>query len=1014
MRRHLLIPVIGLGLAAAAWIAVRAVEARQLRTELSQARRELDARRIGRAKARLGKLAERWPGRGDVEFWLGACERAAGHTEASLAAWGRVPESAPEARLAALERGRLALESDRYALAESCLERAIPGEGEIGEEARRLLGRLYFVTGRHEEYRRCLCREIERAADPIETLRTLWRIDYVAYPVEGSRQALEKARRVAPDDDRVWLALADLATRTGRFQEAGDWLTRCERVRPNDLAVWRARLQWAQAADRPEQVEWAASHLPSSIFAEARVLELRAWMAARRGDHQAERAALEVLLTVEPGDPAALERLADLTAQGDGEEGLAKVRRRKAAIDAARVRYEELINGPDLATHLAELARAAEAAGRRFDAKAWWALAARRDRSTRVEAEAALARLANAEPAAGYGGTLADLLGPFRPRGGATGAVPVASSIPAFTDDAERRGLVFTFDNGRSQLHQLPETFSGGVALLDFDGDGWLDVYAVQGGTFPPGQDPPRFGDRLFRNRGDGRFEDATVSSGLAGLAGGYGFGAAVGDYDNDGRPDLFITRWRSYTLYHNLGQGRFEDITARAGLGGDRDWPTSAAWADLDNDGDLDLYVCHYLKWDEASPPTCAHPHRRGSAYCDPRFLPSLPDHVFRNDGGRFVDVSAEAGILAADRDGRGLGVVAADLDDDGKIDLFVANDTTANFFFRNRGGFRFTEEGPESGLAASAGGGYLAGMGVACGDLDGDGRLDLAVTNFYGESTTLYHNHSGGQFSDRAAAAGLAAPTRFVLGFGLAALDANNDGNLDLAQANGHVDDFRPAVPYAMPAQLFLGDGAGRLIDVSRRAGPPWQVPRLARGLAIGDLDNDGRTDVIIVSENAPLALLHDESEARNHSLTLLLEGTASNRDAVGARVAVTAAGKTQVAARLGGGSYLSASDPRLHFGLGSARQVDRIEVKWPSGRRDCYEGLLADAGYHLREGDPAPKVLPGFPSPAINRPLGGSPRSRWKRCPTRHDRRAGIHWRTEVSASITWYGPRRWNAP
>ena len=330
---------------------------------------------------------------------------------------------------------------------------------------------------------------------------------------------------------------------------------------------------------------------------------------------------------------------------------------------------------------------------------------------------------------------------------------------------------------------------------------------------------PAPFGDRLFRNRGDGRFEDATVSSGLAALPGGYGHGVAVGDFDNDGRPDLFVTRWRSYALYHNLGQGRFEDVTTRAGLGGDRDWPTSAAWADLDNDGDLDLYVCHYLKWDAVNPTLCDEPERPGDGaqLLRPADFPALPDHVFRNDGGRFVDVTAEAGIV--DRDGRGLGVVAADLDGDGKIDLFVANDTTANYFLHNRGGLRFSEEGLESGLATSAGGGYLAGMGVACGDFDGDGRLDLAVTNFFDESTTLYHNHGGGIFSDRSAAAGLAAPTRYVLGFGLAALDANNDGRLDLVQANGHVDDYRPTIPYAMPAQLFLGDGAGKL---RRRLGP------------------------------------------------------------------------------------------------------------------------------------------------------------------------------------------------
>jgi hypothetical protein len=418
--------------------------------------------------------------------------------------------------------------------------------------------------------------------------------------------------------------------------------------------------------------------------------------------------------------------------------------------------------------------------------------------------------------------------------------------------------------------------------------------------------------------------------------------------------------------------------VTARSGFAGERDWPTSAAWADLDNDGDLDLYVCHYLKWDEHDPPLCKKQgdSKEEYVYCDPRPFASASDHVFRNDGGRFLDVTAEAGF--ADPNGRGLGVLAADLDEDGKIDPFVANDTTANYFFQNQGGFRFVERGIESGLATSATGGNLAGMGIACGDFDGDGRLDVAVTNFYEESTTLYHNHGGGLFSDRAPETGLAAPTRYVLGFGLAALDANNDGLLDLVQANGHVADYRPRTAYAMPAQLFLGTKAHKLIDVSDRAGPDWKTLRLGRGLAVGDIDNDGRVDVLMVCGNGPLALFYNESgvgasptsKRADHFLTLSLEGTFSNRDAVGAGVAVTVSGGTQAATRFGGGSFLSASDHRIHFGLGPAQQVDRVEVTWPTGRRDSYGGLPADAGYRLREGDPDPKPLPGFASAAIKR--------------------------------------------
>jgi prepilin-type N-terminal cleavage/methylation domain-containing protein len=344
---------------------------------------------------------------------------------------------------------------------------------------------------------------------------------------------------------------------------------------------------------------------------------------------------------------------------------------------------------------------------------------------------------------------------------------------------------------------------------------------------------------------------------------------------------------------------------------------------------------------------------------YCNPRDFAALPDHLFRNDGGRFVDVSEEAGII--DRDGRGLGVVAADLDGDRRTDLFVANDTTANFLFRNLGGMRFEEVGMAAGVACSASGGYQAGMGVACRDLDGDGRPDLAVTNFHGESTSFFHNLGGGLFADRTTSVGLAAPSRYLLGFGIAFLDFDNDGQADLATANGHVNDYRPQVPYAMPARLYAG-ASGRLVDVSDRDESAWQVPRVARGLAAGDLDNDGRVDLLIVAQDGPLAWFHNRTSG-GHFVAFGLEGAESNRDAVGAVVTVTVGGRRQVVRRTGGCSYLSASDPRLHFGLGPGDRIDRVEVAWPSGRTSRFVDLAADAGYLLREGDDEPKPLAGY---------------------------------------------------
>lgn len=966
--RSVLIAALVLAIGCGFWIiASRMLDARRYARSLQQARRDFQARRFAEAANQLERIAASWPDRGEVEYLLGRSEQAQGHFQKALEVWGRVPDRAPEAQLAALDRGGLALEHGRYAIAEASLEKAFQGGGRLAERARVPLRQVKWLTGQMNAVRGIVRQEVERSVNPSEALRLLWGLEGVDYPITGVRAELDKALEQAPDDDRVWLGLADLATRTGRFDEADTWLKRCEAARPEDQAVRLARLNWARAADRPDEVLRVSSRLPAALLSDAQRLELRAWLAAHGGDRAFEKTALEELIAHAPGDSAALERLTDIEAQAGAPDRVAELRRKKETIDRARDRYRTLMKEPSLTRHAPELARIAEVMGSNFEAKAWWQLAARTGSARAAETRAALQRLTPPRRSNTIDNRmLAEVVTPSlkeKPR--AESSSPRSLCIPLFMDESESRGLRFTFDPGTTPLCNPPEALSGGVGVLDFDGDGRLDVYAVQGGPFPIRADARRpFGDRLFRGLANGAFEDATESAGLAAFPGGYGQGVAVGDYDNDGRPDLFITRWRSYALYHNLGNGCFEDATERAGLGGNRDWPTSAAWADLDQDGDLDLYVCHYGTWDPETSAPCKHPlHPDRSSYCDPRDLPALPDHLFRNDEGRFVDVSDESGITAADVDGRGLGVIAADLDDDGKVDLFVANDTTANYFFRNRGGFRFAEEGHAAGLATNAAGTYLAGMGIAAGDLDGDGRIDLAVTNFFNESTTIYHNQGGGLFSDRSAAAGMSTATRFVLGFGLVAFDANNDGRLDLAQANGHVNDYRPATPHAMPAQLFLGrDGLG-FVDMSKQAGPPWQGDRLGRGLAAGDLDNDGRIDLVLVDQGAPLALLANRTKCPNHFVSLQLQGTASNRDAVGARVVVTAGGRRIVTQRMGGGSYLSASDPRIHIGLGPAAIVDRIEISWPSGRTDRFDSVGVDRGYAVLEGATELKRLASF---------------------------------------------------
>jgi thioredoxin-like negative regulator of GroEL len=943
---------LGLGVVAAGWGVVGALEDRRFHAALRDAEQAMAAGRYGSASQRLAALAVWRPHNGAVAYNLGLCEQALGHADKALEAWARVPRGSSYFTRATLHRARLLIDAGRFAPAEALLESLPRSRGPDAESVRQTLELLYRFEGRLQDVRLLILESWTGASDPARVLRRLYLLDHSAFPVPMVRDVL---RRADPADDRVWLGQANLAILTGHLEEAARHIEACLKRRPDDLAVWRAALDLAVATGDAPGAWRALEHLPADQLTESERLRLHAWFAAARGDAVAERHALGIWATTEPGSTRTWDRLAELAFAAGRTDEAEGYRRRKAEVNNLLARYKALIGRDDRAEHARELRWLAARLGRRIEARGW-ALIARgtASHSPLVPEDLALA-------------TASSLFAEVQPE--LLSAHPEATSsgpIPQFTDDAEAAGLRFVFDNGHLAHRRPPppETMSGGVALLDYDGDGWLDVYVVQGGPFPPPplslQHSAPSTDRLFRNRGDGTFEDVTERAGLAAFTSGYGQGVTAGDIDNDGHPDLFVTRWRAYGLYRNRGDGTFEDITARAGLSGDRDWPTSAAFADLDNDGDLDLYVCHYLAYDETNPKRCEHPEAAAKHECSPLDFDPLPDHVFRNDNGRFTDVTEPSGM--SEHEGRGLGVVAADLDGDNRIDLYVANDMSANYLYRNLGGFQFEEVGLASGAAASADGGYKAGMGIACGDLDGDGRPDLAVTNYYAESTTFYHNLGSGMFADHTAQIGLAAPTRFLLGFGIAFFDANNDGRLDVLSANGHVLDARPQFPWMMPLQLLLGGPEGHVTEVSDRSGAPFGPPHLGRGLAVGDLDNDGRPDALVVCQNEAMVYLHNRSR-QNHFILFHLEGTTSNRDGVGATVMVRAGSRRWVAPRFGGGSYQSASDPRLHFGLGAARRVDEVEVLWPSGHRDHYDRLEADTGYLLREADPVARPLAGW---------------------------------------------------
>jgi len=545
----------------------------------------------------------------------------------------------------------------------------------------------------------------------------------------------------------------------------------------------------------------------------------------------------------------------------------------------------------------------------------------------------------------------------------------VGSAPALFVDRAQETGLQFTHFNGMSGEYYLAEIMGSGGALFDFDDDGDLDVYLVQGRMLDlskaPGEallPPPAgqaAGDRLFRNElrsevgeGDLRFEDVTEISGI--VADGYGMGVAAGDYDDDGGVDLYVTNLGANQLWRNDGKGAFSDVTQRSGTD-DRRWSTSAAFVDFDHDGRLDLYVTNYVDFRVANHKVCTTEHG-AEEYCGPMSYRPQTDRLFHNRGdGVFGDVSGEMGLVSAP--GPGLGVVTGDFDDNGWIDLYVANDQAANKLWMNQGEGVFREEALPRGSAVDAQGRAQASMGVDAGDIDGDGDEDLFMTHLLMEVNTLYENDGRGLFKDRTAATGLGPPSLGVTGFGAAFLDANGDSWLDLIVVNGAVrtiDRLRAAgdlLPLEQPNQLFL-NRSGRFVDASTGE-PALELEHVSRGAAVGDVDDDGDADVLICNNSGPAQLLLNQTDGRSNWLGLRLVGQ-SGRDMVGARATLKRTGEPDLVRRVhAASSYLTSSDPRVVFGLGQRRAAGRVEVVWPSGRQEYWSGLTAGRYHTLIEG-------------------------------------------------------------
>ena len=533
---------------------------------------------------------------------------------------------------------------------------------------------------------------------------------------------------------------------------------------------------------------------------------------------------------------------------------------------------------------------------------------------------------------------------------------------PAFVESSAAVGLVFTHVNGATGQYYLPEEMGAGAALFDYDSDGDLDAFLIQGGALgsAPISSSGRQSSRLFRNdlidRGKYsqlRFTDVTERARIDTSV--YGMGVAAGDYDGNGYPDLFLTGLGSDVLYRNNGDGTFTDVTSLAGVSDDR-WSTSSTFVDYDRDGHLDLFVANYLDFSFAGNRRCVDPVGAPD-YCSPRVYRPVPDRLYRNLGkGRFADVTESAGIARAD--GAGLGVAAGDYNLDGWPDLYVANDASPNQLWINRRDGTFSDEGLLAGTALNAAGNPEGSMGIASGDFDLDGDEDLLVTNLVGETFVLYENDGAGAFTDARTRAGLAAPTASMTGFGTGWLDYDNDGWLDVFFANGAVNTIAAqrgqSRPYRMRNQLFRNLGGKRFEDASANAGPAFTEPEVGRGAAFGDVDNDGDVDIVVTNNGGRTRLLLNQGSSGTHWLQIDLQQPGANRLALGAYVGVERPGRPTLWRRVGtDGSYLSASSPRLHFGLGPSPAVDAVVVQWPDRHRERWTKPGADRVVTLKRG-------------------------------------------------------------
>jgi tetratricopeptide (TPR) repeat protein len=932
------------------------------------------------AIALFDQLLRRNPSESTALLHRGKLAREAGDPEAAARFWQRVPDQPPhEAAIARFLEGTLFLEAYRAREAEAAFRKAIQLDPDFLESYERLLS-LYVLQLREPG----ITQELEairriRPLKPNELYELVFRAEIAPDRDLGIPPTLTRFVENDPADLDSLVAKARYSVKNSSKRSAAEMLQDALSKRPGEMSIRAYLAEIFLAQDDLRAACDALAGAPLTSAALPCVWKSHGLYGMAAGDWRRATVCLRRYLAMNPNDLAvnhqllmALKRSGDSPAaerQAQHVELLTQLRRSISALEnwqppdrASRHESPQstFIAVVETGTLLMKLDRHAEAA-------AFFESALAFDPKSAVAREKHALALERLQPgtAAGSDDLTADELaetdlavGPADPAQACDGSLANVAlgkqELPRIllVDRHREAGLEFQYFNGGNDRKSLLETTGGGVAVLDYDGDGWPDLYLPQGGRIPPDPHESTYIDRLYRNLGDGTCSDVTAGSGLGDNQ--YSQGCAAGDYNNDGFPDLAVANFGYNVLYRNNGDGTFTDVTSNSQITG-RHWSTSLAWGDLDGDGDLDLYVVNYVR-----DPWLVCPDEKGIIrVCNPRLFEAEDDVLYMNRGdGGFDDITRAAGIASSR--GRGLGVVIADLDDDGWPDVFVANDGDPNFLYQNLGntgqGLCFAEMGLLSGSSVRFDGNVQAAMGIACGDLDGDGRLDLYVTNFYQEPDALYLNRGDLLFEDASIRAGIAEPTQFMLGWGTQPIDLDLDGRPELFLTNGHLDNRRDeGIPWKMPAQLFYNLAHGKFTEISRASGEFFYGEAVGRGVARLDWDRDGRPDLVVVHQDRPVALLRNETASTGHRLILELHGVESNRDAIGARIRATSAGTTQLLVICGGDGFMATNERRQIVGIGTATKVDVLEIQWPSGRKDRWTDIPGDVRLRLIEGQP-----------------------------------------------------------